>query len=284
MIYALVLFACSRSSPDAPSTPISESGTLFTGVPSKAASSEITSTPNTQVTSLHSPTASLVTIVPAIKHTTIGVTPTPDELSFKMCSPLSRDTIPELWEIVSDPYSPPPPGREERHQGVDFSYYRRKAWESILGEAVQAILPGRVAAVIRDRLPYGNMIILETPLTALPPMMVVSLPIDAGEALYHLYAHMERAPEFTLGESVDCGQELGKVGTTGYNIVNPHLHLETRLGPAGQVFEGMVFYDTSATPAEMENYRRWRTSGEFQHFDPMVLFASYLNYLGVDVP
>ncbi len=51
----------------------------------------------------------------------------------------------------------------------------------------------------------------------------------------------------------------------------PHLHLETRLGPAGQVFESMRFYDTRATQKEMDTYILWRTSGIFQHFDPLQL-------------
>jgi hypothetical protein len=53
----------------------------------------------------------------------------------------------------------------------------------------------------------------------------------------------------------------------------PHLHLETRLGPAGTVFESMRFYSTSATIKEMENYVLWRTSGVYRHFDPMDLFS-----------
>jgi murein DD-endopeptidase MepM/ murein hydrolase activator NlpD len=79
-----------------------------------------------------------------------------------------------------------------------------------------------------------------------------------------------------LGEMVYCGQEIGTVGMTGYNIVNPHLHLETRIGLAGGRFESMAFYDTSATVEEMDNYLRWRTSGDFRHFDPMMLFDDYL--------
>jgi hypothetical protein len=53
----------------------------------------------------------------------------------------------------------------------------------------------------------------------------------------------------------------------------PHLHLETRLGPAGQVFESMRFYDTRATQEEMDTYVLWRTSGIFQHFDPLQLLG-----------
>jgi murein DD-endopeptidase MepM/ murein hydrolase activator NlpD len=227
-----------------------------------------------------------VTLKPVATKTPIMKTPTKmlpsntptmvDGAIFEMCSPLAEETIPELWEIVSDPYNPPPPGSDERHQGVDFSHYRRKERLTIEGEVVQSVLSGRVAAAIQDRLPYGNMVIIETPGIDLPQVLADELGIEAGESLYLLYAHMQNAPQVVLGEMVYCGQEIGTVGMTGYNIVNPHLHLETRIGLAGGRFESMAFYDTSATVEEMDNYLRWRTSGDFRHFDPMMLFDDYL--------
>jgi murein DD-endopeptidase MepM/ murein hydrolase activator NlpD len=192
---------------------------------------------------------------------------------FKLCSPLAWETIPELWEIISDPYNPPPMGRDERHQGVDFSHYSRKGHKTIEGEPVQVVLAGRVASVIKNRLPYGNMVMIETPYSDLPAGLQDALGMAAGESLYLLYAHFGHEPSVMLGELVACGQVIGDVGMIGYNIVNPHLHLETRRGPPGIVFESMAFYTASATEQEMENYRRWRMGGEFQHFDPMVLFS-----------
>ena len=55
--------------------------------------------------------------------------------------------------------------------------------------------------------------------------------------MYSLYAHMGQSPYVGLGDEVICGQELGTVGITGYDIVNPHLHLETRIGPSGVRFK-----------------------------------------------
>jgi murein DD-endopeptidase MepM/ murein hydrolase activator NlpD len=192
---------------------------------------------------------------------------------FLIRSPLAWETIPELWEIISDPYNPPPMGRDERHQGVDFSHYSRKGHKTIEGEPVQAVLAGQVASVIPNRLPYGNMVMIETPYSDLPVGLPDVLGMAAGESLYLLYAHFGHPPLVSLGDQVQCGQVIGDVGMTGYNIVNPHLHLEARRGPPGVVFESMAFYTASATEQEMENYRRWRMSGEFQHFDPMVLFS-----------
>jgi murein DD-endopeptidase MepM/ murein hydrolase activator NlpD len=199
-------------------------------------------------------------------------TPSPMPVSL-ICSPLAWETIPELAEIVSDPYNPPPMGRDERHQGVDFSHYSRKGHKSIEGEPVQAVLTGRVVSVINNRLPYGNMVMVETPSADLPASLRDALGMAEGESLYLLYAHFGHAPLVKLGDPLVCGQVIGDVGKTGYNVVNPHLHLEGRRGPSGAIFESMAFYTSSATEQEMENYRRWRMGGEFQHFDPMVLFS-----------
>jgi murein DD-endopeptidase MepM/ murein hydrolase activator NlpD len=208
-----------------------------------------------------------------------SIEPSPEPAPFELCSPLAWETLPELFEIVSDPYSPPPTNRaEERHHGVDFSHYRRKGYSSIEGEPVQVILEGIVASVIANRLPYGNMVIVETPLRTFPGGLLQDLGGQESQSLYVLYAHMISEPELVIGERVSCGQKIGEVGKTGYNIVNPHLHLETRFGPSGVVFSGMAFYTTTASIEEMETYNRWRTGGEFVHFDPMSLFQIYLDW------
>ena len=200
----------------------------------------------------------------------ISLSPTPALL---LCSPLAWETIPELQEIVGDPYKPPPAGREEeRHHGVDFSHYARKGHKSILGEPIQSTLPGVVAASITGRLPYGNVVIIETDRTMLSKTIISTLEITEEQSLYVLYAHMDQPPLVSLGEVVNCGQQIGFVGKVGYNVVNEHLHLEMRLGPAGMKFESMAFYTTDATIEEMEAYKRWRTGGEFRHFDPFRLF------------
>jgi murein DD-endopeptidase MepM/ murein hydrolase activator NlpD len=189
-----------------------------------------------------------------------------------LCSPLGIHPLEELPQIVGDPYKPPPPGREERHHGVDFAYYHWQDRDTMLGEPVQAVLTGVVATVLDDLYPYGNMVIVETPQDSLPVDIVELLEFSKGESLYLLYAHMNQTPMVVLGETVEACQPLGEVGMSG-NTDIPHLHLETRLGPAGTVFESMRFYSTSATIEEMENYVLWRTSGVYRHFDPMILLT-----------
>jgi murein DD-endopeptidase MepM/ murein hydrolase activator NlpD len=208
---------------------------------------------------------------------TSTATPTATEIQRIMCSPLQDETIASIWEIITNVYDPPPPGRDDHHHGVDLAYYRRGNRLSIEGEVVQAVMPGTIAASIQDRLPYGNMVIVETPQSMIPKVIIDKFNIKPGESLYSLYAHMQQSPEVGMGDEVSCGQALGRVGTTGYEIVNPHLHLEIRVGPSGSRFANMVFYDTSATVEEMDNYMRWRTSGEFTPMDPMLVFAAYLS-------
>lgn len=190
----------------------------------------------------------------------------------QICSPLVGFGLEELPEIVSSPYAPPPPGREERHHGVDFSFYRRGENASIEGVGVQTVLAGRVAAVIHNRFPYGNMIIVETPAPELSEELRQSLQMGNGESLYILYAHMAEEPEVELGELVPTCYPLGKVGKSG-NAGVAHLHIETRLGPAGAQFTGMAYYLVQSTQEERENYERWRTSGVFRHFDPLNLLT-----------
>jgi murein DD-endopeptidase MepM/ murein hydrolase activator NlpD len=247
----------------------------------------ISKIPNTLERSSDQQETPTITITPKIMDTARlenevipSLTPSPTRVSFQLCSPLAWETIETLFEIISDPYRAPPLNRpEERHHGVDFSHYSRNGRPSIEGEPILSILEGQVVSVINDRLPYGNMIIVETHLSQLPDELVRAIGGGVGQSLYVLYAHLAEAPTQTLGDRVACGQEIGAVGKTGYNIVNPHLHLETRLGDKDSVFPAMAFYITDASNEERETYTRWRTSGEFIHFDPILLFQSYLDWL-----
>jgi murein DD-endopeptidase MepM/ murein hydrolase activator NlpD len=164
------------------------------------------------------------------------------------------------------------------------------------GLPILSVLPGIVAAAVKDRPPYGNMIIIETPLESvpsgwnttlqLPTLMPTVMPpnltcpvqpaftnLDVNQrSLYLLYAHMNQPTLLQPGQAVACGSPLGEVGTTG-NSVNPHLHLEVRIGPSDARFDGMAHYIANATTLEMLNYCTWRVSGLFQMTDPMKLLS-----------
>jgi murein DD-endopeptidase MepM/ murein hydrolase activator NlpD len=219
---------------------------------------------------------------PIVVQPSITPTATPTPIPFRICSPLDIHSLEELPEITSDPYRPPPPGREERHHGVDFSYYRRGERTTIQGVGVQAVLAGRVIAAISESFPYGNVVIIETAYADLPAKLAAELEIPPGESIYTLYAHMEQAPLVALGDIVLACQALGQVGKSG-NAYEPHLHLEMRLGAPGAEFTSMGFYKADDTEEERSNYVRWRTSGDFRHFDPMrVLQKSVADPSGAD--
>jgi murein DD-endopeptidase MepM/ murein hydrolase activator NlpD len=89
-----------------------------------------------------------------------------------------------------------------------------------------------------------------------------------------LYSHLKETPVLETGQSVECGDVIGAIGDSG-NALNPHLHLEIRLGPAGALIPSMAHYDSSATLAEMSLYCTWRVSGLFQPLDPLLFLTQY---------
>jgi len=201
----------------------------------------------------------------------IEPSPTPIPES-EICSPLVSAGRSELSGIVSDGFHPPPPGQDGRHQGVDFAYYRKFGRESIAGDGVQAILGGKVAALILDRFPYGNALMTETPALLVPSWLRESLELGQGESLYVLYAHLAELYPSGIGEAISSCQLIGIVGKSG-NAGVAHLHLEIRIGEEGQIFPSMAYYVSSASQEERQTYLRWRTSGEFRAIDPMIVLT-----------
>lgn len=243
-----------------------------------------------RITATLTPPSPTATLAPSSTPTP-RPTSTPDADAV-VCSPLEGITLAQLTEIVSNPLVTPVPGLDDGHHGVDFAFYRFGERTTMRGLPVYSVMEGTVAAVVQNRTPYGNMIIVETPLELLSAGQVSDLNLPAviptiqphpamtcptneetaspiaGRSLYFLYAHMESASRLKVGDSVTCGAALGGVGTTGMSV-NDHLHLEARIGPARQRFNGMAFYDTGATAEEMANYCRWRASQTFQLLDPL---------------
>lgn len=249
--------------------------------------------PSTPTATLAVPTETdTPTPLPATS-TTLPQTPI---LTLEVCSPLQGYDLDDLPDIISNPYNPPAPGSDDPHQGVDLADRLPDSQAAVTGMGVRAVLSGQVAGVVADRFPYGNAVLVETPLQDFPdgwlaegflpdplPQPLVNPALTCPQvtpptsesgmrSIYILYAHLQAQPEVEPGQQVRCGDSLGAIGESG-NALNPHLHVEARVGPAGAVFSSMAHYDNRATQDEMGLYCLWRVSGVFQVIDPLVVFA-----------
>lgn len=210
----------------------------------------------------------------------------------QVCSPLSGIPLEELNNQVVNKFNPPEPGSDDPHQGIDYAILDQAYQIALPGHPVQATLNGKVVAVIEDRFPYGNAVMIETNLSQLNPTMINQLILPTpgpsllphpsltcpetglltnihseNRSLYLLYAHLQSPPAIRVGDNVECGDIIGAIGDSG-NALNPHMHLEARIGPSGFLFPGLAHYETRAKPEEMEAYCIWRVSGFFQLLDP----------------
>ena len=227
---------------------------------------------STSIPPTETPVATLtLTLTPA---PTFTLTPTPTP---RLCSPLAVQPLDKLSEIITQPFKMPVilgngtyKEEESTHHGVDLGYYTRDK-KLFTGTPVLAALDGKIATVIHNRPPYGNMVILETPFGSIPANVIASQKIPYGDSLYTLYAHLQNLQPLEIGQPINCGQQLAQTGLTGFTG-GPHLHFETRWGPAGQTFASMAYYIADTTAEERANYEKWRMSGVFHLFDPMDLF------------
>ncbi len=232
-------------------------------------------------------------VVPTSTAPEPGEIPPPAVSLPHLCSPLQDVPLSQLAGLVSNPYHPPPPGSDDPHAGVDLAMRLPGSHVAVAGQPVQAALGGQVILRTQDRFPFGNAVIIETPLNAAPedgwfgaqlptpaptplthsaltcPAVPDSLGFDpANRSLYTLYAHFKEPSPLAQGQAVTCGQVIGTVGDSG-NALNPHLHFEMRVGPAGLRLDSMAHYDASATIPEMSSYCLWSVSGWFQLVDPL---------------
>ena len=219
----------------------------------------------------------------------------------KFNSPLAGIELEELSEIISNPFDYAGDGKDEGHHGADFAFYHYKSIDKIENLSVHSITSGIVRSAITNRPPYGNMIMIETPLGSLPDFLADYLQgLYAGSglpyytnlscpkiqlkekvenskplSLYVLYAHLFSPPTVQIDDLIDSGEEIGEVGNSGYSG-NPHLHLEFRIGPSGYNFSNMAHYENAATQDEIYNYCLWRVSGFFYQIDPVSIIEFYL--------
>ena len=155
------------------------------------------------------------------------------------------------------------------HHGLDIGFVLRGK-QRFLGTPVLAALEGKVASIIHNRPPYGNMVMLETSFDHIPPKIIADHNIAVGESIYIVYGHLQNLQPINVGDVVKCGHQIAEAGLTGITS-GPHLHFETRWGPANAVFPLMGAYRGDITPEEMYYYKIWRMSHSFQLFNPIEL-------------
>ncbi len=263
----------------------------LTGCTGLTASAE-TSTPIPTASQTPFPTATAT-------HTPTAPPTATAEPRINVCSPLEGLTLADLSTIITNPLATPHPGLDDGHHGVDFAFWSRPDRPSMHGLPILSALPGVVAASYKDRPPYGNAVIIETPLDQFPRSLLSQLQLPtpaptlpaapamtcptpeaaqpalnaARQSIYLLYAHMAEPSALKAGDRVECGQALGSVGTTGMSV-NDHLHLEARVGPANARFESLAFYIANASNQEMVDYCAWRVSQQYQILDPLPILQS----------
>lgn len=293
-LLALLLTACqSRSTPPAGnlvSPPVPDTASEPNPASATARPTILSPTPG-PAQSLDSPTASAESSVLAAPQPTATRIPLPE-----ICSPLADIPLGQLPSLIANPYNPPRPGSDDPHQGVDLADVDPVTRISLEGRAVQAALSGIVAGVVVDRFPYGNAVLIETPLDQIPivwqdslelptpapttdthPVLTCPTPQTAPtwdltrQSLYVMYAHLQSPPAVQPGDRIACETTIGQIGTTG-NALNPHVHLEMRIGPAGARIDSLAHYTADASLEEMRSYCQWRVSQIFQLVDPMLLF------------
>jgi murein DD-endopeptidase MepM/ murein hydrolase activator NlpD len=249
------------------------------------AATEAIFTVEATVSVLPSPTPSILIEIAGDSPEEPAILPSEFILLPSICSPLAVQPLETIAEITTQPFSAPRQlddgtYKDDGHHGLDLGYYTRNG-VPFTGTPVFSATNGRIAAIFHDRPPYGDTILIETPYEQIPIHLIEASPelgrraesISSGDSLYVLYAHLQNMLNFTLGQEITCGDPLAETGLTGYTS-GPHLHFETRWGPAGQTFESMAYYEARTTEEERANYATWRMSGTFRLFDPMILLST----------
>lgn len=116
-------------------------------------------------------------------------------------SPVANPHLSSLW----GPRVPPVPGAEPFHRGIDFA--------AAAGTPVVSILDGVVWATFSDA-GSGNQVIVQYNV--------------GGRDYAVVYKHLSSSPDeyVSVGDVVEAGQQIGRVGSTGIFSTGPHLHLE----------------------------------------------------------
>lgn len=137
--------------------------------------------------------------------------------------------------LPTDPELLPNAPREFRggwHEGIDFP--------AASGTEVRAVTTGTVLRIDHAFLDWSDaeketalaeaVALGYTPSATLDRIRGRQVWIDHGRGVVSRYAHLEAVAESAVGATVERGQVVGFVGSSGYPEGGPHLHLEIRAG------------------------------------------------------
>jgi len=219
------------------------------------------------------PTATLThTIHPtATKTHTPNITPFVSTFEGMMHTPFKGIPFDDLEAIISQEYIQGIESRDIGHFAVDLGSYDYKG-QNMYDWPVQAVFSGKVSGIVDNRPPVGNALIIETSFSEIPDIIARMIGIKPDQSLYQLYGHNVQKSDLQIGDVVTSGDIIGHVGRS--QTVEAHLHYETRIGPPNVIFESFAYYTGDITPEEQTNYERFRMSGEFKSFNPMIIFNS----------
>ena len=119
-------------------------------------------------TAIPSPPAPLPTAADLLSNSTPWVPTQTAHSVIQVCTPLQDVDLEELPGLVSNPYHPPAAGSDDPHHGVDLSILSPGTDIALAGHTVQAAMAGQAAMILHDRFPYGNAVLVETPLDGVP--------------------------------------------------------------------------------------------------------------------
>lgn len=138
-------------------------------------------------------------------------------------------------EVPTSPELLPNSPREYRagwHEGIDFPADR--------GTPVRAAARGTVIRVDSDFADWdaaslnaaldAAIALGYTPEETLDRIRGRQVWIDHGPQMVTRYAHLDAVADLRVGESVERGQVIGTVGSSGFEGGGPHLHFEVRVG------------------------------------------------------
>jgi murein DD-endopeptidase MepM/ murein hydrolase activator NlpD len=117
------------------------------------------------------------------------------------------------------------------HEGIDFP--------ADAGTPVRAVAAGTIVRVDLTYVEWdasGEQLALAeavqlgyTPEATLDRIRGRQVWIDHGHGVISRYAHLSAVADLAIGQAVDRGTVIGRVGSSGYPEGGPHLHLEIRV-------------------------------------------------------